>query len=163
MTRVVVCNRRTVESMDPVEDADHAFISIHTPNDLGEARLPTCGRTTGVLRLCFHDIDPNPDRIRPEDVERWRARIEHLRKDLFSEAMGSEVLEFARRHRHVAVMFVQCDAGLSRSPAVAAAVAKVVFDQDDDAWFRGYHPNRHVYRCILNAFLSDKEAWTEVP
>lgn len=46
-----------------------------------------------------------------------------------------------------------CDAGYSRSPAVAAAIAKA-FGVDDEEYFSGgrYCPNRHVYRTTLNEF-----------
>lgn len=44
-------------------------------------------------------------------------------------------------------------AGYSRSPAVAAAIAKA-FGVDDEEYFSGgrYCPNRHVYRTMLNEF-----------
>lgn len=50
-------------------------------------------------------------------------------------------------------IIVHCDAGYSRSPAVAAAIAKA-FGVDDEEYFSGgrYCPNRHVYRTMLNEF-----------
>lgn len=50
-------------------------------------------------------------------------------------------------------IIVHCDAGYSRSPAVAAAIAKA-FGIDDEEYFSGgrYCPNRHVYRTMLNEF-----------
>lgn len=50
-------------------------------------------------------------------------------------------------------IIVHCDAGYSRSPAIAAAIAKA-FGMDDEEYFSGgrYCPNRHVYRTMLNEF-----------
>jgi predicted protein tyrosine phosphatase len=44
---------------------------------------------------------------------------------------------------------VHCDAGVSRSPAVAAALARVL-KGDDAEYFAGrYRPNTRVYRMLL--------------
>ena len=44
---------------------------------------------------------------------------------------------------------VHCDAGKSRSPGVAAALARVL-DGDDASYFGGrYTPNARVYRTLL--------------
>jgi len=55
-------------------------------------------------------------------------------------------------HRHlldVRRIIVQCDAGLSRSPAVGAALARVL-NGDDAEFFGGrYRPNMRVYRTLL--------------
>jgi predicted protein tyrosine phosphatase len=46
---------------------------------------------------------------------------------------------------------VHCDAGASRSPAVGAALARVL-NGDDAEFFAGrYRPNMRVYRMMLNA------------
>ena len=45
---------------------------------------------------------------------------------------------------------VNCDAGRSRSPGVAAAIAKFFLD-DDTMYFVKYTPNMFVYRKILKA------------
>ncbi len=44
-----------------------------------------------------------------------------------------------------------CDAGMSRSPAVAAALGRVL-NGDDSSFFAGrYRPNMRVYRMMLDA------------
>jgi len=50
-------------------------------------------------------------------------------------------------------LFVHCDAGLSRSPGVVAAILKRKTG-DDSAIFNSkkYMPNRRVYRSVLDAF-----------
>src|SRR5262249_4949755 len=49
---------------------------------------------------------------------------------------------------------VHCDAGMCRSPAVAAAVAKVLLG-DDAAYFRRYRPNMRGYRIMLETYYDE--------
>jgi predicted protein tyrosine phosphatase len=53
-------------------------------------------------------------------------------------------------------LMVHCDAGLSRSPAVAAAIAKIFIGEDEDKpYFQRYYPNYLVYKLILEAHFGD--------
>jgi len=55
------------------------------------------------------------------------------------------------------VMMVHCEAGVSRSPGVAAALSKIHLGEDQE-FFDNYTPNMLVYRKILNEhYLSDEE------
>ena len=49
-------------------------------------------------------------------------------------------------------LYVNCEAGQSRSAGVAAAIAKYLFD-DDEIFFRMKHPNMLCYRKVLNALM----------
>lgn len=46
-------------------------------------------------------------------------------------------------------IILHCDAGVSRSPGVAAALSKSLLG-DDAEFFRRYRPNMRVYRTLLN-------------
>ena len=48
----------------------------------------------------------------------------------------------------VEVFLVHCQLGLSRSPAVAAALCRIYYDQDG-RWFESIFPNRLVYHVLL--------------
>ena len=52
-------------------------------------------------------------------------------------------------------LYVNCEAGQSRSAGVAAAIAKYLFD-DDEIYFRIKHPNMLCYRKVLNALMEDE-------
>jgi predicted protein tyrosine phosphatase len=58
---------------------------------------------------------------------------------------------FMKYKDRVEQIIVHCDAGYSRSPAVAAALAKAL-DMSDEVYFSSgqYCPNRHVYRMMMN-------------
>jgi predicted protein tyrosine phosphatase len=127
-----VYSRGAVERIAPHEEP-HAIISISSaPDDL--ARLPVNQATAGVLRLSFLDAD-QPSANTPQET-------------LFSPAQAAQVWDFLSPRRNIARLVLHCDAGLSRSPAVAAAVSRV-FCGDDADFFRRYSPNRLVYRRLL--------------
>jgi hypothetical protein len=70
----------------------------------------------------------------------------------FSCEQAMKVWQFVLRHLpEIERSLVHCDAGMSRSPAVAAAISKVLTG-DDSAFFGGrYRPNIRVYRTLLEA------------
>ncbi len=74
---------------------------------------------------------------------------------LMSEDDARKVVEFCVRNirRGVREIWVHCDAGISRSAGVAAAILKY-FTGDDTQIYDNprYAPNSHCYRMVLNAF-----------
>lgn len=151
-----VMSRRTVETSAPLLEP-HAFISIVTPGDPNEARLPTNDRTRGVLRMRFHDLDRWPPDGEPGVLllgsETGPTKVPIA---LFCEDQAEQIIAFVKgllRDPGLAehlVLIVHCDAGWSRSPAVAAAIEKGLLGRDDSEWFKRCTPNRLVYRTILN-------------
>jgi protein-tyrosine phosphatase len=64
---------------------------------------------------------------------------------------ADEIWQFVEQHREqVGAVVVHCEAGVSRSPTVAAALCKGM-GGDDRRFFRRYQPNMHVYRLMLEA------------
>lgn len=51
---------------------------------------------------------------------------------------------------------VDCDAGYSRSPAVAAALAKALRESDEEFFGHDYCINNHVYTTLLKQ-LSERK------
>lgn len=51
-------------------------------------------------------------------------------------------------------LYVNCEAGQSRSAGVAAAISKVLFD-DDEIFFRTKHPNMLCYRKVYDALMKE--------
>ena len=63
---------------------------------------------------------------------------------------AAEILDFVDKvWDKVEYLMVHCLAGMSRSPGVAAAVARLKYG-NDDFYFKNYMPNTMVYRTILN-------------
>lgn len=79
------------------------------------------------------------------------ADIDQDQKDkiLFSEEHARQIWEFVEHiWDKIDLLLIHCLAGACRSPAVAAAIAKAKYG-DDDLYFKLYAPNMHVYRIMM--------------
>lgn len=90
-----------------------------------------------VLQMAFHDIDgPCGNYVQ------------------FNSDMARRIADFVYEIKDkVAYLIVHCDAGISRSAGVAAAIANHFF-HDDMRYFRSngrFLPNRLVYRLMIGA------------
>lgn len=115
------------------EDEPHIVIHIKSPGSTDHA-LPANIKRLANLPLTFWDLDRKIAAYPDQFFERRHAR---------------EILEFVNRWMPVGCIIVACEAGISRSAAVAAALAKVITWHDRE-FFEYYVPNRRVYAMILN-------------
>ncbi len=112
----------------------YAVISIVSPHDI---HPPLMEGYVDVLRLHFMDIDFG---------------IESLNEYGFFPEHAKKIIDFTEKNKTRVEMFVvHCNAGISRSSGVAAALSKV-YDGDDTWVFENYRycPNMRVYRGILD-------------
>ena len=85
----------------------------------------------GLLRLVFEDIE---EAGKPES---------------FTPALATEILDFVEKMwDKVDVFLIHCEVGLSRSPAVAAALCRIYYGHDG-RWFDSIFPNRLVYQLLI--------------
>jgi len=126
-----VIDRNSIETQLP-PSFPYAVISIATPGK-NIAQFETSSHCTGVLYMEFHDLDDPRHKV-----------------PLFNREQAEAVWKFVDAlHVSTELLIVHCEAGISRSPAVAAAIAKAR-GENDDYFFRRYLPNRHVYRTLLD-------------
>ncbi|MFA5025412.1 MAG: hypothetical protein WC503_02825 [Candidatus Shapirobacteria bacterium] len=93
------------------------------------------------LTLIFHDVDVAHD------------GMHHL----FNKSHAKRILSFVDQWKdRIDEIVINCNAGFSRSPGVAAALSKII-NGDDEEYFRKYNPNRLVYRTILETYQKEKE------
>lgn len=118
-----------------------AAISVSTKSD-DFAVLPTENRV-GLLQLCFWDI-ANP---KFEDIEGFDDK-------LFSKEQAKQVLEFVAQYwESVECFLVHCEAGISRSPAIAAAIEYIYHGKAASLpYFNRFTPNGFVYKTLLEQF-----------
>lgn len=117
----------------------HIVISI-TQGGATNIKLPPNNARVSQLFLKFDDIsgiDPN-----------------YL---FFDESMAKDILEFVNNHiNKVSLIIVNCQAGLSRSVAVASALSKIINYVDDAIFTKGI-PNMFVYSTILETYFSNED------
>ncbi len=132
--KYVVASRLDVEQGIEVEGTC-AVISIRNPGE-PKPRIQIKGRCVGVLYLEFHDAERTPGIETPKDVvmmKAWHA---------------CSAWAFFEEHRQeIDTIVVHCYAGMSRSPALAAAISEACGD-DLREFFIHYQPNEHVFHLM---------------
>lgn len=96
-----------------------------------------------VLEVLCDDIEPN-------------STFSDLQ--LLSLGQAKDILDFAYDRipliqSNKSVLYVQCNGGVSRSPAVAAGISFCINNEDDWWVFNNssFCPNRHIYETIIKA------------
>ena len=115
-------------------------IGVYTPGD-SEVPLHSNLLRVGVLQLAFHDVG------RVSDCDWLGCQIGAANVVRFNEVHAKKILDFVKAHK-VNHISVNCDAGACRSPAIAAALTKFWFDEDDLQYFKNHTPNYWVYRIL---------------
>ena len=108
------------------------IVSITDPESI-PARIQG---TTNILRLSFYDID---------------REITTLDGRVFYPMSNEDAISVAEYVRNIPVsssIFVHCEAGISRSAGVAAAIS-MFLNHDDQRFFREYLPNRY---CAITLY-----------
>ena len=126
--------------------AQFAMISISNPYTEYESAPFTSkeNNIVDILRLSFVDADGVGDL----DVYGKIAKEE----DMFSDEQAKQVVDFAEKYQKYNII-VHCDAGISRSAGIGAAILKHYTGNDDHFFHsRWYAPNMFVYYKILKAF-----------
>jgi len=134
---VLVSNRIMVETT-PFE-IHHVLISITDPKSSYPLVKASPGRFD-ILYVQFYDLgEPHP-KLKP----------------IFNEEIAGRIWSFVNEYKDkVEAIICHCEAGLSRSPAVAAAIAKVLHG-DDSEYFKTFLPNSLVYSTMLNVARGER-------
>jgi len=140
-----VYSRQVIEAIQP-HDVPHVVVSITTPGDPALANIKTNEHTLKILRLSFHDLD---------DAAMQHVEIkDQYEAQCFSPTHARQILALVKTYTEAQRLIVHCDAGWSRSPAVAAALSKILTG-DDSHYFKRYSPNMRVYCTILNEHYTE--------
>ncbi len=126
--RLLVLNRARVARVMP--NVPYIVISVTDP-DRPEADIAENPLRMGLLRLAFYDLDDLDDHpLAP------------------SQDHADEIVRFVREHlSHADLIVTQCEAGISRSSGIAAALSRWLNGHDEE-FFERYIPNRRIYRLI---------------
>lgn len=144
LPRIVVMNRNQIEVNKIDLTEPYVVISISCPNDQA---------TPNINKFCKAILF-----IEADDIEKEVIIFADQKAKLFSKDDARRILEFYKDYKDkVTRIIVHCDAGISRSPAVAAALYRIEGRMDDN-WFKHYHPNRRVYSLILAEYFEVADA-----
>jgi len=132
------------------EDRAHVVISILSPGS--NIKLPDNLKRRALLSLQFHDFnDPKLDGREVRNEEGKLIDTLHC----FTAKEAQEVVDCIQEWRDkVSVFIIHCEAGISRSAGIGAAIAKIL-GGDDTPFFKQYVPNSLVYNSILACYYRD--------
>lgn len=141
MMKFIIFSRRLIESAIPY-DKPHIIISIRTPGDPNEVKLPVGDFTLASLRLDFQEEYEN------EYKERHAL---HVKKgSAFTIDMGKYIINFVERYAtKIEAIILHCDAGLARSPGIAYALSKTIFAGKDNKFFKANQAQDDMYEEFI--------------
>ena len=135
--RFIVLGREEIEAGVRVE-VPHVVISIADPGSRRPV-VATIGARRNVLHVRFHDAEPVEGLALPPAIR------------LLTPQQAAKIWRFVDRYRDtIGAVVVHCEQGMSRSPAVAAALCEAL-GGDPRPFFEKFAPNRHVYELVLRA------------
>jgi len=152
---IIVLSRLFAEEIVPDMDIRHAVISITTPENLKPAEFKLNEYLKEVLYIKCYDIDFSDGNVTPIRA----AILEKYGHGLFTDTQAKEVTDFVIKVKDsVEVIVCHCDAGISRSAGVGAAISLILNGSDKDIFNdKRYRPNMYMYRKILDNYYNRKE------
>ena len=130
----LILNRFDVETT--LLDVPYVIVSVTDP-ERPEATIADSPNRRAVLRLKFHDKG-----------SRHQISREKL---VMSQEDAQAILAFVQEHLDkVKLIVCQCEAGISRSAAIAAALSRIL-QEEDHFFFANYAPNDWIYQTLLEA------------
>ncbi len=141
--------RKTAETVNGIEEP-HIIISIFTPGD-EPPKVCQNDYTKQVVQFAFDDLDETPG---PATYAALGCPV------LFDDEEAKEIVDRVRFWHQKGVNYIvcHCDAGISRSAGVAAALSKHYNGTDLRFFSDPYCPNMLVYRKVLNALHETEKA-----
>jgi predicted protein tyrosine phosphatase len=147
-TRFIVLSRREAEGLrDENILNDTVVISIHGLDEKPANIQLSCP----ILYLQFDDIEQSEEHCH-NNVHRAELIKEKLLP--FNKDMARNIFDFVNAHKPSTII-VHCHAGVCRSAAVAAALSKIMYDEDDYI-FKTRVPNMLVYTTMLEYYYCDQ-------
>jgi predicted protein tyrosine phosphatase len=140
----LITNRFVIENRFPKTGKPLGLISIKDPSEqpIDHTMSHKYGETCGILNLTFHDVDS----LKIANDYKLTA---------FTPEMAKQILDWVSSlmKADIDLIIVQCNAGISRSAGVAAALSLLI--NGDDSWVfnnKQYLPNILVYRTIIETY-----------
>ena len=132
--KFLVTGREDIKTF--ISETPYIIISITDPENQ-DAEIPESESLIDTLRLKFHDIG------RP-------SRFEALSSDIsMTSEQAEQIWTFVEKNlSNVKLIVCQCEQGVSRSAAIAAALSRIL-QNEDEYFFKYYWSNRWVYDLLI--------------
>lgn len=138
--KIMVTDRQTIES-GMVVRSPYIVVSIRDPGT-PKPRIPRTSALREVLHVAFHDAEPVAGLTTPAEIVFMKS------------SQARAIWKFVRRHKDaVGSIVCHCEQGMSRSPAVALALAEALGSRTGQIR-ANYQPNQYVYGLMRAAIDS---------
>ena len=145
--KVIVMSRlEAYQYCKKIHDEPSAVISISTPYNKYEYNvfMSKDNRIADILSLSFVDAD-EPDSLDVNDIIA-------AEKDLLCDKDAERIVEFSEKYKDK-LLIIHCDAGISRSSGIAAAILRHYTGDDAEIFDNySYDPNMWCYFKTLKTF-----------
>lgn len=147
---IAITNRVIAEKVSAHIKTPHAIISITDPDSDIPTFAPNQNRIS-ILSLQFYDLEDISDEMPLKDAVEYVTMFGH---GLFRDNQAAEIVDFVERIKErIKGILVHCEAGVSRSAAVAAVIELILNGSNERVFQdRRYSPNQYVYRKLLHAW-----------
>lgn len=138
---ILVFSRETVQEF--VTDNPYLWISVRDPGSQALG-IPNNPNLVAALLLDFEDLDIEPKLLNNSDL-----------KPFTTEDAKSILKVLQVTEKYINTIVINCEVGISRSSAIAAALAKIL-DQSNERFFNPqgpYRPNKYIYKTLLDTYM----------
>ena len=133
--KIIVTDRETIQR-GLVVRSSFVVISITNPG-VPRARIKKVSGLKDVLYLSFNDSEPVDGLKLPQEIR------------LMTEDHARDIWKFVDQHKgQVGAIVVHCHQGMSRSPAIAAAISRYL-GLDEMRFWTEHQPNQFIYDLML--------------
>ena len=154
MEYMVLSKSKAIRYSYKSHEKSSIIISIQNSYDLPEKFLPSPNNNIKeVLYLTFDDIDSlNGLTIKKDEgmvIDNYNQVYA-----IISDEDAQKIVDFVKKYQNtIDRIIVHCEAGISRSSGVCAAIMKFLEDDDSEIFNNpSYSPNMRCYRTVLNKF-----------
>lgn len=158
---IKVLSRAEVESdfYLVVKESSMPHIIISTTSDIAKPVIvKDSAFCKGIIKFNFDDLDIGYISILQKKSNEGMASLMML----FNQEDAKQILTFVNENiNKIEAIICHCDAGLSRSPAMAGALSKILINEDD-YFFKNYYPNMLVYTTLLNEYYYNENSYPNI-
>lgn len=158
---IKVLSRAEVESdfYLTVKESSMPHIIISTTSDIAKPVVVKDNPLRkGIIKFNFDDLDTRHIPILQKKSNEGTASL----MILFNVEDAKQILSFVNENiNQIEAIICHCDAGISRSAAMAASLSKILTNMDD-YFFKNYIPNMLVYTTILNEYYYNEETYKNI-